>query len=91
MANQLTRRQAQILNAIIRFIEAQGRTPSIRDIGQMVGCVSTEGVVCQLVAIEKKGFIERSSGSRSTKVLRRPDGTPVILKFVDDVQFVRLR
>ncbi len=84
MANGLTARQASILDYIIQHINGNGYPPRLRDIGKAFGIGSTNGVSDHLRALERKGFIRRMYGrnmATSLKVLRRPDGTPVQLKF----------
>jgi repressor LexA len=71
MAKGLTRRQAAVLQYIIRCIRDNGMPPTIAEIGQKFGISSTNGVNDHLVALEKKGYIERSSKARSIHVTER--------------------
>ena len=64
MAKELTRRQREILDYIIECIRERGLPPTIAEIGEEFGIASTNGVNDHLVALEKKGFIERSSKAR---------------------------
>lgn len=56
----LTKRQAQILRWIERYMAKHRWAPSIRDIGEGMGIASPNGVVCHLRALEAKGWIVRS-------------------------------
>ena len=68
MAKGLTRRQADILQFIIECILKQGYPPTIAEIGDRFSISSTNGVNDHLLALERKGYIERSSKARSIQV-----------------------
>jgi len=68
MARGLTDRQESILRFIIDSIRDYGRPPTIAEIGEEFGITSTNGVNDHLIALEKKGYIERSSKARSIHV-----------------------
>ena len=71
MAKGLTRKQQAILEFIIQCIRDNGMPPTIAEIGDKFGITSTNGVNDHLVALEKKGYIERSSKARSIHVLEK--------------------
>ena len=71
MAKGLTRRQASVLQYIIDRIRDDGMPPTIAEIGDRFGISSTNGVNDHLLALEKKGFIERSSKARSIRVTEK--------------------
>ena len=68
MATGITKRQQEILDFIIASIRDEGTPPTIAEIGEEFGISSTNGVNDHLIALEKKGFIERSSKARGIKV-----------------------
>ncbi len=68
MAKGLTKRQQAILDYIIGCIRDHGYPPTIAEIGTEFGITSTNGVNDHLVALEKKGYIERSSKARGIVV-----------------------
>lgn len=68
MAKGLTKRQAAILQFIIDCIRERGMPPTIAEIGLRFKISSTNGVNDHLVALERKGYIERSSKARSIHV-----------------------
>ncbi len=68
MAKGLTKRQGEILEFIIDCIRDNGMPPTIAEIGVRFNISSTNGVNDHLVALEKKGYIERSSKARSIHV-----------------------
>ena len=68
MARGLTDRQESILRFIIESIRDYGRPPTIAEIGEEFGITSTNGVNDHLIALEKKGYIERSSKARGIHV-----------------------
>jgi repressor LexA len=71
MARELTRRQAAILQFVIESIRDRGWPPTIAEIGQEFGIASTNGVNDHLVALEKKGYIERNSQARGIRVTEK--------------------
>ena len=71
MAKALTRRQSEILKFIIDCIREQGMPPTIAEMGSHFGISSTNGVNDHLVALEKKGYIQRSSKARSIQVTEK--------------------
>jgi repressor LexA len=71
MAKGLTRRQAGILDFIIECIRDNGMPPTIAEIGAKFGISSTNGVNDHLLALEKKGYITRSSKARAIRVTEK--------------------
>ncbi len=69
MSKELTARQREVLDAIIDYQARKGYMPSIRELGKALGISSLRGVTIHLDALERKGYIERESTSRSIKVL----------------------
>jgi repressor LexA len=55
----LTRRQRQVLMYITRSLEERGYPPTMREIGEVMGIRSTNGVNDHLKALERKGYIRR--------------------------------
>jgi repressor LexA len=68
MAMLPTKRQQAILDYIIECIRENGYPPTIAEIGVPFGITSTNGVNDHLVALERKGYIERSSKARGIHV-----------------------
>ena len=71
MARQLTKRQRAILQYIIECIRDHGFPPTIAEIGEEFGISSTNGVNDHLLALEKKGYIQRSSKARGIHVTEK--------------------
>lgn len=71
MARELTPRQRQILDFVIERIREDGCPPTIAEIGEAFGINSTNGVNDHLVALEKKGYIERTSKARGIHVTEK--------------------
>lgn len=72
---QLTARQREVLQAIQDYQSTRGYIPSIRELGRLLGIRSLRGVTVHLTALERKGWIERESTSRSIRVIApRPPG-----------------
>lgn len=68
MSIELTKRQSAILKFIIECIRDNGSPPTIAEIGERFDISSTNGVNDHLVALEKKGYIERTSKARGITV-----------------------
>ena len=68
MAKDLTERQREILDFIIENIRENGYPPTIAEIGAAFGILSTNGVNDHLLALERKGVIERNSKARGIRV-----------------------
>lgn len=75
MSKGLTARQREVLEAIREFQIRKGYPPSIRELGKILGISSLRGVTIHLDAIQKKGWIERESTSRSIRLLTAQDST----------------
>lgn len=66
-----TRKEKEILDAIIHYIEKYQYPPSVREIGDMVGLKSTSTVYSHLVIMSKKGLIE-TEGFGIPRAIRIP-------------------
>jgi len=71
MARGLTERQRTILDYIIECIRDRGCPPTIAEICDEFGMASTNGAHDALVALEKKGYIERSSKARGIRITEK--------------------
>ncbi len=71
MAKGLTKRQRDILDYIIDCIRDNGCPPTILEIGAAFNITSTNAVSDHLLALEKKGFIERLSKARGIHVTQK--------------------
>ena len=60
MRGRLTERQNQLYEFLRSYIRDNGRAPYIREIGEHLAITSTNGVYKLLVALEKKGYIQRN-------------------------------
>ncbi len=73
----LTRRQKQVLDFLIGFINRNGYSPSFEEIGEGLGLSSLATVHKHIQTLEKKGFIRRGySRSRSVEVVAVPGPVP---------------
>lgn len=68
MAIELTQRQRQIYDFLVKSIREKGYGPSIPEIGARFKIASTNGVSDHLKALERKGYIRRV-GKRAFEVL----------------------
>jgi repressor LexA len=73
--SQPTKRQMRVLRMIASGA-ASGIQPSIRDIMKRLRISSPNGVTCHLEALEKKGFIKRSSRKASRSIVVNWDKYP---------------
>jgi repressor LexA len=87
---ELTPRQAEVLEYILRVLEERGYPPSVREIGEALGMASTRGVMRHLEALERKGYIARAPGARALTV-RSPGRGVSYLPLVGEVPAGPLR
>lgn len=72
MADGLTKRQREILDYIMWYIEEHGYQPSYRDIGKYFGIKSTRGVSDHIEALRRKGYLDKDpSKARSMEVKKK--------------------
>lgn len=75
----LTRRQKQVLDFLVGFINRQGYSPSFEEIGDALGLSSLATVHKHIGTLEKKGFIRRGyNQSRSVEVVAVPGLVPFL-------------
>lgn len=73
----LTRRQKEVLDFLIRFINRNGYSPSFEEMCKGLGLNSLATVHKHLQVLEKKGFIRRRyNQSRSVEVIAVPGTVP---------------
>lgn len=70
----LSKRQAEILDYIVRQITVKGYPPSVREIGEAVGLQSSSTVHNHLTQLEQKGYIRRDpTKPRAIMILKAND------------------
>ena len=68
----LTPRQLDVLRWVVGFADTHGYAPTIREIGNAYGW-TTNGVMCHLNAMRKKGWVSWLDGhARTLRVLEVP-------------------
>jgi repressor LexA len=69
----LTKRQKQVLDLLVNFINKQGYSPSYEEMAKSLGLASLATVHKHLSTLERKGFIRRGHNrSRSVEVIHLP-------------------
>lgn len=66
---QLTNKEQTVIESIIKYQKIYGFSPSIRELGEMVGLKSTSSVYSHLKSLEKNGYIVRRADSPRTIVI----------------------
>jgi len=61
-ASKLSQKQQHILAVINRFQQTKGYSPSMREIGELVGLKSVASVSYQLGELRAEGFLEKNEG-----------------------------
>lgn len=80
----LTERQKFVYDAICESIRKLQRPPSVRDLMKSLAVNSPNGVVCHLLALQKKGYITHDRGiARGVRVVdqsvyRPPYSIPIV-------------
>ena len=64
--------RAKILEAIITYISEHGYSPTVREIGEMVGLKSTSTVYTQLTKMLEMGMIETDGDFGQPRAIRIP-------------------
>lgn len=73
----LTRRQKQVLDCLVHFLNRKGYSPSFEEIGSSLGVSSLATVHKHIKTLEAKGFIRRGHNrSRSIDVVAVPGSVP---------------
>ncbi|MEY4310737.1 MAG: hypothetical protein RLZ71_663 [Actinomycetota bacterium] len=68
----LTEKQQLILATIVRFQELKGYSPSLREIGELVGLNAVASVKYQLDNIREAGFLNKNEGKQRAMDIVRP-------------------
>ena len=64
---KLTERQKKVLEAIEEFILAQGYSPTIRQLGEILNIANPSAVFKHTQSLEKKGYLKRMKGELKLK------------------------
>ena len=62
LRKKLTERQKKVLKAIESFILEHGYSPTIRQLGALLGIASPSAVFKHILSLEKKGYLKRVKG-----------------------------
>jgi len=76
--NELTARQAEVLQLIADFLQATGFPPTRAEIAKQLGFRSANAAEDHLRALERKGYIEMMPGASRGIRLREGLGIPVV-------------
>lgn len=75
---ELTGRQAQVLEFVTTYLDQHGCPPTLREISEHIGVKGTATAIMHLEALERKGHITRREGSsRSITLTTRAGSAPV--------------
>jgi len=67
----LNEKESKLFDAIVKYIDENGFSPYIREIGKLTGIKSTSTVHRYLSRLEQKGYIERKEKSpRALRVIQ---------------------
>ncbi len=73
MDGKLTEKQDRVLRVIRDFYLENGKSPSLTELQGMLSITTKRGVVSHLEALEKKGFIIRTSEPRGIQIIEESD------------------
>ena len=65
----MTPRQREIYLWIGRYIAANQRSPTVREIGEAMGIASPNGVTSHIESLERKGWLERVGVGRHRSIV----------------------
>jgi len=74
LTTKLTARQRELLEFVEQFITEEGYPPTVAEIGGAMGIRSKNGVNEHLLALQRKGYLTRSSRARSIRLIRSGSG-----------------
>ncbi len=72
----LTKRQQAVLNYIQRFLESEGRSPTLKEIAEGVGSSAVSTIHKHVQHLIEKGFLGRSHGCGNNIVLAEAPSAP---------------
>jgi repressor LexA len=73
----LTDRQRQILDFLMKYVDAHGYPPTVREIGEAVGLASPSTVHAHLANLERAGLLKRDpTKPRAIELRREPKAAP---------------
>lgn len=76
----LTKKQKEVLDFIINYIDERGYAPSYRNIGEEMGLSSTSTVHAHIQGLSEKGYIKVSEEARSIEITSKVRKTrPAVL------------
>jgi repressor LexA len=75
---RLTRRQHDVLAAVVGHIDQHGVPPTRRELGATLGIRSPNGVTEHLVALEARGLIRRGPHGTARALVVTPSGREAI-------------
>jgi repressor LexA len=64
---KLTEKQEKVLEAIEDFVLANGYSPTIRQLGELLGIANPSAVFKHILSLEKKGYLKRDKGEISLR------------------------
>lgn len=67
----MTNRQMQVLQWIRDYMRANGWSPSVREICEGFGWVSSSSGYLHLVSLERDGFLVRGAGYRQIRLTKK--------------------
>ena len=82
----LTTRQQQVYTFIKSYIDANGSSPTLREISAHIGTAGTVTAISHVDALEKKGYLRRREGSSRGIVLPQVNSTSVSLPIVGRIR-----
>lgn len=84
---ELTTRQAQVLEFVTAYIDQHGCPPTLREISSEFGLAGTATAIMHLEALERKGHITRREGSsRSISLVSRATSGSVSVPIVGTIR-----
>ena len=75
MPDPLTERQRTILGAIVSYVDANAEAPTYRELADLVGERSLNGLTQHLHRLERKGWIRIRTRARGLVICSRPSQT----------------
>lgn len=82
MDTKLTEKQTNVLNIIRTFFLENGYAPSLGELQRMLNISTKRGVVSHLEALERKGYIIRTSEPRGIHIVEEEDDEKTVYEYM---------
>lgn len=70
MPRPLTSRQREVLQAVVDWITLEGCSPTVRELCDLFGIASPNGIACHLRHLRAKGYLEPAAPGAKSRMIK---------------------